>query len=230
MRGLNELRGSPLFRGVPEEAVREAAGIVTPRLFDRGELIVEQDAQGEALHLITRGVVRVSRVGVGGRERVLGDLYAPSVVGETAVLARQERSASVRALGEVHTLMLYRDHFEVILRRHPGVLWNLAAMLARRVTLLNDELIAFGMNTEVALAHVFSRLYAVRVEAGVPRPEVLPLSTPDIMARASSSRETVMRVLKRMEEQGLLKSDAQSVTLLNPAALDQVLLEAADAD
>ncbi|WP_104990236.1 Crp/Fnr family transcriptional regulator [Deinococcus sp. NW-56] len=230
MSVLDELRTSPLFQGVPEDAVREAAGIVTPRHFRRGELIVEQDAQGEAMHLVTRGVVRVSRVSVGGRERVLGDLYAPGVIGETSVLARQERSASVRALEEVRTLMLYRSHFELILRHHPKVLWNLAEMLARRVTLLNDELIAFGLNTEAALAHVFGHLHAVRVAAGVPRPEVLPLSTADIMARTSSSRETVVRVLKRMEGHGLLRVGPQSVTLLNPAALDQVSLEAADAD
>jgi len=189
-------------------------------------VVVEQDAQGEALHLITAGVVRVSRISLGSRERVLGDIYAPGVVGETAVLARQERSASVRALTPVETLMLHREHFETILRRHPRVLWNLAELLARRVTFLNDELIAFGLNTEAALAHVFSNLYAQRVAAGVPRPEVLPLSAGDIMARTSSSRETVSRVMKKLEAQGLLRVTPQTVTLLTPDALDTVAIEA----
>ncbi|WP_034383776.1 Crp/Fnr family transcriptional regulator [Deinococcus sp. YIM 77859] len=228
MARLDDLKRSPLFRNVPEDAVREALGVVVERTFGPGERVVEQDAEGEALHLITAGVVRVSRVSLGNRERVLGDIYAPGVVGETAVLAGQERSASVTALGEVRTLMLHRAHFEVILRRHPGVLWNLAEMLARRVTLLNDELIAFGQNTEAALGHVFSNLYRQRLAAGVPQPEVLPLSPSDIMLRTSSSRETVTRVLRRLEAQKVLEVRPQTVTLLDPSALEATLIEEAD--
>lgn len=222
MSRLESLKQSPLFRNVPVDALREAQKVVTERVFRPGALLVEQDAQGEALHLITAGAVRVSRVGLGSRERVLGDLYAPGVVGETAVLARQERSATVQALTEVRTLMLHREHFELILRRHPQVLWNLAEMLAQRVTLLNDELIAFGQNTEAALAHVFSNLHRQRAAAGVPQPEVLPLTTHDIMLRTSSSRETVARVLRRLEAQGTVRATAQSVTLLDVTALEEV--------
>lgn len=230
MAHLDDLKLSPLFQSVPEEALREALKVVTERVFLPGELLVEQDAQGEALHLIISGTVRVSRVSLGSRERVLGDIYAPGVVGETAVLARQHRSASVRALTPVRTLMLHREHFELILRRHPLVLWNLAEMLARRVTLLNDELIAFGQNTEAALAHVFSHLHEQRASAGVSHPEVLPLSSAEIMARTSSSRETVSRVLKKLEGQGLLRVGSHSVTLLDVGALEAVSVEQAEAE
>ncbi|EYB68249.1 Crp/FNR family transcriptional regulator [Deinococcus phoenicis] len=230
MARLDDLKRSPLFQNVPEDAVREALGVVTERTFRPADLVVEQDAEGEALHLIAAGVVRVSRVSLGSRERVLGDIYAPGVVGETAVLARQERSASVRALTEVRTLMLHREHFELILRRHPRVLWNLAEMLARRVTFLNDELIAFGLNTEAALSHVFANLYRQRAAAGVPQPEVLPLGTADIMARTSSSRETVSRVLKKLEAQGVLTVTPQAVTLLDLAGLEAVSVEVEGVD
>ncbi|WP_264774558.1 Crp/Fnr family transcriptional regulator [Deinococcus aetherius] len=228
MSRLDDLQRSPLFQNVPDDAVREAARAVTEQTFPPGRVLIEQDAPGEALHLIVSGVVRVSRVSLGTRERVMGDLYAPGVVGETAVLSRRERSATVRALTEVRTLMLYRDHFEAILKRHPRVLWNLAALLAERVTVLNDELIAFGQNTESALAHVFSHLHQQRVRAGVPNPQELPLTPHDIMQRVSSSRETVARVLRRLEDRGVLRSTAQGVTLLDPGALEAVAVEEAD--
>ncbi|MEF2277708.1 Crp/Fnr family transcriptional regulator [Deinococcus sp. YIM 134068] len=228
MARLDDLLSSPLFMNVPEDAVREAARAVTERTFPPGQALIEQDAAGEALHLITQGVVRVSRVSLGTRERVLGDLYAPAVVGETAVLSRQERSATVRAVTEVRTLMLHREHFEVILRRHPGVLWNLAALLAERVTALNDELIAFGQNTEAALAHILAHLYRQRLRAGVPGPAELPLTTADLMGRLSASRETVARVVRRLEERGLVRVTPQGVTLLDLAALEAVSVEEAD--
>lgn len=224
----DDLKRSPLFQNVPQEALLEASQVTTERHFQAGQAILEQDAEGEALHLITRGVVRVSRVSLGSRERVMGDVYAPAVVGETAVLGGGERSATVRALSDVTTLMLYRTHFQQILRRYPDVLWNLSAMLVQRVTFLNDELIAFGLNTEAALSHVFTNLYQQRVRAGVPNPEVLPLSTQDIMARISSSRETVSRVMRRLQQAGLVKSNGQQVILLDVDGLLGITLEEAE--
>ncbi|GGR50968.1 cyclic AMP receptor protein [Deinococcus seoulensis] len=202
--------------------------VITERRYYPGQVILEQDAEGEALHLITSGVVRVSRISLGSRERVMGDVYAPGVIGETAVLGGGERSATVRAQTDVTTLMLYRSHFKQILKRHPQVLWNLSAMLVQRVTFLNDELIAFGLNTESALSHVFTSLYRQRVQAGVPDPQVLPLSTQDIMARISSSRETVSRVMRKLDGAGLLTYTSAQVTLIDPDGLENIALDDSD--
>lgn len=229
MPRLEALKQSPLFRDVPEEALREAARVVTERHFKPGQVVIEQDTHGEALHLLTRGVVRVSRISLGSRERVMGDVYAPGVIGETAVLSsRSERSATVRALSDVTTLMLYRTHFKQLLQRHPEVLWNLSAILVERVTFLNDELIAFGLNTEAALSHVFTNLYRQRLKAGVPEPAILPLSTNEIMQRISSSRETVSRVMKKLERQGLILTGHHTVILLDPDALEGITVEEPD--
>ena len=228
MARMDDLRHSPLFHDVPTEALQEAMQVITERRYYPGQVILEQDAEGEALHLITGGVVRVSRISLGSRERVLGDVYAPGVIGETAVLGGGERSATVRAQTDVTTLMLYRSHFKQILKRHPQVLWNLSSMLVQRVTFLNDELIAFGLNTESALSHVFTSLYRQRVQAGVPDPQVLPLSTQDIMARISSSRETVSRVMRKLETAGLLTYTSAQVTLIDPDGLENIALDDSD--
>lgn len=230
MSQLDALRHSPLFARVPEEALRDTARVVIERHFAPGTLLLEQDVQGDTLHLLVEGSVRVTRVSVLGRERILGDLYAPSVVGETAVLDQGERSASVRAMTPVRTLMLHREHFEQLLHRHPRLLWNLTVMLAKRVTSLNDELIVLGQNTQAALAHVFAGMYAQRSAAGVADAHLLPLSTTDVMARVSASRETVTRVLRRMEQQGLVKMTPAGVQLLEPLALEALSLETDDPD
>lgn len=230
MSHLDVLRHSPLFARVPEEALRDTARVVIERQFAPGAFLLEQDVQGDTLHLIMQGSVRVTRTSVAGRERILGDIYAPSVVGETAVLDHGERSASVQAMTEVTTLMLHREHFEQLLQRHPRLLWNLTVMLAGRVTSLNDELIALGQNTQVGLAHVFAGMYRQRLAAGVPDATLLPLSTSDVMSRVSASRETVTRVLRRMEQQGLLKMTSAGVRVLEPQGLEDLSLEGDDAE
>lgn len=141
MSRLETLKLNPLLHDVPAAALEELARIVTERRLAPGDVLLSQDDQGESLHLLTEGVVRVSRVSLGSRERVMGDVYAPGVIGETAVLSRsRERSATVTALTPVSTLMLYREHFEQLLRRYPMLLWNLGRLLAERVTFLNSTL------------------------------------------------------------------------------------------
>ena len=95
------LENTPLFHDVPPNAVTMILEGSTELSYHPGDTLVYQDAAGQALYLLTAGVVRVTRQSLGGRVRVLGDLYAPAVLGETALLLSTYRSASVSALTDV---------------------------------------------------------------------------------------------------------------------------------
>lgn len=220
MNPQEQLRGNPLFDGVQEETIREAGRVAVPYRFEEGEVLLFQDRDGELLHLLTAGAVRVSRLGVGQLERTVSELYAPSLVGESALLLGGERSATVTATLPSRTLALHRPHLEVIARRDPTLLWNLARILAERVRDLNDELIACGHSTDAALAHVLRGLYTQRLHAGVPDAAALPLTHGDLMVRLSASRETVSRVLKRFQEQGIVRVSEGRLHLLRPEVLE----------
>ncbi|WP_041230953.1 Crp/Fnr family transcriptional regulator [Deinococcus peraridilitoris] len=217
-----DLLGSPLFHNVPETAIRMAEEAVVERSFACGEVLVSQEAQGEALFLITQGRARVVRVSLGGRERVLGFMYAPAVFGEIAVLSTSERSASVVADTEVHALMLHRNEFEQLLTRFPKVLLNLAKILADRVASLNDELIALGISTEASMAHLFVNLYRQRAAAGEANARELPLLQNDLMLRLSASRETVSRVLKKLERDKLVRNANGHIQVLDLERLERL--------
>lgn len=217
------LTRSPLFEDVPPSAIQMVESAVTERVYGAGEVLVSQEAQGEALYLITRGRARVVRVSAAGRDRALGFLYAPAVFGEIAVLSRRARHASVVADTEVSALLLHRAEFEQLLARYPKVLWNLARILAERVATLNDELIALGISTEAAMAYVFVNLYRQRQAAGESAPASLPLSQQDLIQRLSASRETVARVLRKLEREGVVRAVQGGVQLLDLARLDALV-------
>ena len=194
----------------------------TELTYQGGEVLIRQDAHGEAVYLLLSGAARISRTGPGGRVRVLGDLYAPAVLGETAVLAASQRSATVTALGEVRALVIYRDHLEQVVNRHPRVLWNLARLLAAQVAQLHDELIAAGISTEANMIQVFLQMQIRRREAGISQPEVLDLNSNDLALRLSSSRETVHRLLRRLEGRRLVEVRPGTVRVLDPEGLDEL--------
>ena len=58
---LADLRRSPLFQCVPADAVLDVSRVVIERQFAPGERLLEQDVEGDTLHLLTCGSVRVLR-------------------------------------------------------------------------------------------------------------------------------------------------------------------------
>ncbi|MFC4455564.1 Crp/Fnr family transcriptional regulator [Deinococcus sonorensis] len=226
---LAALRQSPLFRDVPE-AAHTALLEASQRQYMPDEVLIQQDAPGEALLILLSGVARISRESLGGRERVLGYVYSPAVLGETALLGSQERSATVVATEPVSALVLFRDQFERVVARHPRVLWNLARLLADRVTQQNDELIALGVSTEANIAQAFLQLYRQRLTAGTPQPERLPMTMHDLTQRVSSSRETANRLVRKLSKQQLIRTlpDHSGIELLDVEALEHLLFDLAD--
>lgn len=215
----DQLRASPLFSGVGEATITEAERVAVRYTFEQGEVLLFQDKRGDLLHLLTEGAVRVSRLGVGHVERTITDLYAPNIVGESAMLLGGERSATVMATLPTRTLGLHQSHLELIARRDPTLLWNLARILAERVRSLNDELIASGHSIDAALAHVLCSLYTQRQRSGLVDAAQLPLSPSDLMERLATSRETVARALRRFQKQGIIKMQEGQVYLLRPQLL-----------
>ena len=226
MPRLCDLTGNVLFEGVSPEGIQMALEGGTELTYQCGEVLIRQDAHGEAVYLLLSGAAWVIRTGPG--VRVLGDLYAPAVLGETAVLAASQRSATVTALGEVRALVIYRDHLEQIMNRHPRVLWNLARLLAAQVAQLHDELIAAGISTEASMTQVLLQMQICRRKAGIPQPEVLDLNTTDLALRLSSSRETVHRLLRRLEGRRLVEVRPGTVRVLDSEKLEKLFYRLAE--
>lgn len=214
------LRQLPLFAGVDDRTLRIVAETRRTLRFAAGEVILSQDAPGETLLLLTEGVVKISRYTLTGRERILGYIYAPAVIGETAVLNASSRNATVTAVDAVVVQQLFRDELQSLGERCPRILWNLAGLLAQRVTELNAELVAAGIGSETNLAYVLLGLYRQRQLSGMPDPHLLPLSSLELAQRLGSSRETVMRLLRRFETGRLVKQGRQVLELLNVAGIE----------
>ena len=106
----------PFFRGASEPFLRELAQHLRPAVFVPGELVLRRGDVGHRMYFIQRGEVEV--LAADDRTRVAtladGDFF-----GELALLTRQPRSASVRALDYCDLYTLDREHFEEVLALFP---------------------------------------------------------------------------------------------------------------
>jgi CPA1 family monovalent cation:H+ antiporter len=88
----------PLFQGLPEEEVEHVLARLEPRTFLADETIVREGAPGDALYMIGRGVVRITRGGAGLPVITLATLSAGDFFGEMAVLTGNARTATATAV------------------------------------------------------------------------------------------------------------------------------------
>ena len=109
---LDELAALDSLRGWELDRLLELA---PPRGYGDGEVLCKEGEAGDACFLVVQGEVEVLKATHQGDE-LLAVLGRGALVGQMALVDGAERSATVRARGEVVTLRLTRDTFEALLR------------------------------------------------------------------------------------------------------------------
>jgi CRP-like cAMP-binding protein len=122
-----------LFKELPEPGLRMLAERGRPKRFARGAVIMRQGDPSDALHVITRGRVRVERDQAGGSPVVLAELGAGEVIGEMGLLDNAPRSATVTALDDTETLEIHSTVLALVLMDYPRVATALLQTLSRRL-------------------------------------------------------------------------------------------------
>ncbi len=188
-----------LFSEVPAEDVRAVLAIARRRTFGRGEVVFHRGDPANALHLISAGRFAVRITTPLGDTAMLAVRGRGDAFGELALVSEDaERSATVQALEAAETRSVLRADFERLRHEHPSVDAILVAILAERVRRLSEQLTeAYYLSAE---ARVLRRLadLAELYDGTVPLPQEA------LAELAGTSRATVNRVLRELEERGVV--------------------------
>ena len=125
---LDLLRSVPLFKDGSESFLNRLAGEFFERTYKAGDAIAEEGESGKTFVVIESGEVSVS---VRGRE--VGQLGPGQAFGEMALIDKSARSATVRAVTDVHCYLLPVWSFRPIVEEHPEMAWALLESLAQMI-------------------------------------------------------------------------------------------------
>jgi CPA1 family monovalent cation:H+ antiporter len=114
------LRSVPFLRDLPAEDFAVLAARLHPQTVAAHEVVFEEGDPGDALYIIARGVVRISR-----REdniwRHIASLMAGNFFGEGSLLDRRPRNATVTAITPCALYKLRRKDLEVLVEVYPNI-------------------------------------------------------------------------------------------------------------
>ncbi len=108
------------------------------KTFEKGERIINEGARGDCMYVIQEGEVEifVERNGEDVRLAVRGE---GEFFGEMAVFEREDRSASVRALGHVRVLTLDKKNFLKRIQEDPSLAFRIVQTMSSRIRELSVE-------------------------------------------------------------------------------------------
>ena len=209
------LRSVPLFSRLGEASLDSILRLTRRKRFRKDEVVFHEKEVGDTLYVILRGRVKVAIFGDDGKEVTLSNLMEGDFFGEMAVLDQEPRSATVIAEEECELLSLQRDDFTRAIEMDPGISASLVQVLAGRLRKANQQI------STLALLDVYGRVARViqelaeeegkRLKDGrvvVRRPTHM-----DIAHRIGSSRETVTRMMRDLEEAGHIETQGREIFL-----------------
>ncbi len=214
----------PLFQNAPERALEIAAAAVRKRVYEPNTTVFQEGDKGEALYILESGLVKLSKVDLGGHEKTLAILQTPAYFGEMALLGESTRSATAVTLGVVNAYLLFNDDFRKLIADYPTISLNLNATLAERLRGMDDESqILSYKDAQGRVAYVLLRLFQGGVVEHDNERALVRLTHQELANLAGTSRETVTRALKALESEGVIETRPKEVFITDPQGLDEIL-------
>jgi CRP/FNR family cyclic AMP-dependent transcriptional regulator len=169
----------------------------------------------DALYYIVDGSVEVMIEDADGNEMVLAYLNKGQFFGEMGLFKEQPtRSAWVRTRTACEIAEMTYARFRQVAAENPGLLFELATQLATRLERTNRKLgdLAF-VDVTGRIAHAIMDLCAEPDAMTHPDGMQIKVSRQELSRLVGCSREMAGRVLKVLEEQGLLHARGKTIVV-----------------
>jgi CRP-like cAMP-binding protein len=154
------IRKLDLFDGLNPRTIQRIAELCIVREFAADEYLIRQGESGLGLYFITSGRVKVEverHVEVAGEgiklvKVLLNELGEGGVVGEFSIIDDKARSANVICLEDTRCLLLTRDSFSKLLKKHPEIALQMLKSLVGRIRSTNERITESGARSARAVA------------------------------------------------------------------------------
>ncbi|GAA5165340.1 Crp/Fnr family transcriptional regulator [Ornithinimicrobium tianjinense] len=193
----------PLFRGLTRTEQEHVAALARPTRITRGEALYIPGADVSQLMVVHTGRLKISRVGVDGREQVVRVLEPGDFVGESAFLTGARPDHQAVALEDGSLCVFRHGDVAALVREHPSIGLHMLQELSRRLEETEARLASVvSLDVSARLADYLLGLPARRSADGLT--VRLPLAKKDIASLLGTTPESLSRQLRRLAEAGLV--------------------------
>ena len=209
---LELIRRVPLFSMLTASQAESVAEAVVKSRFKRGESIVEQGKKSNSLAIILTGRARVVTTDMRGREVILATMQPGDYIGEMSLIDNEPHSATVRAEVQTDMLILGRAEFARCLPENSSLSYAIMRGLVQRLRSADRQI------ESLALLDVYGRVARTLLDMAEMEGEHKMIrnkvSRQDLAKVVGASREMVSRVMKDLEERGMIQTQENGSVII----------------
>ncbi len=222
---LDELvRAIPFFDGLPLETARAALAHVVTREHPAHRVVLLENDWGSSVYFILSGWVKIRTYNIDGKEVTLNIVGKGEVFGEMAPLDEVPRSTDVLTLTPTVVANMPANDFVHFLNTEPQGGIRLAKLMARRLRQVNRRLRLRESDSTSRIADILLFLAEGQGTQKGTSIEIPNLPHRELSSLSGMARETVTRVLGKLEKKGLIKRTPESFQIVNIDALEDLLV------
>ena len=184
------------------------------RRYPRGSTIIYAGEESDSIFYITKGSVTVLIEDDSGREIIVAYLNAGDFFGEMAMFGEGTRTAWVKAKTECEVAELSYNKFADLSKRDSGMLYTLTSQLVDRLNKTTQKV------SDLAFLDVTGRVARTLLDLceqpdAMTHPDgmQIKITRQEIGRIVGCSREMVGRVLKTLEDQGLVSVKGKTMVV-----------------
>ena len=214
----------PLFARLGPEQLDALAGVATTRRLGAREELFHKGDPAAQVYVVASGRLKVATTSLSGDDVTFNLLGEGEVVGELPLLTGGRRTGTVSALEPSELLVLERRDFLRFLREQPEAASALLVVLAERLVRISEfveDTIFLKLPARLAkkLLHL-AESYGEEGKEGTLLQ--LRLSQGELADLVGTSRESVNKQIRAWTEEGVLRMERGSITILRRTTLEQL--------
>lgn len=210
----------PFLSELPAAAVASAIAHAAIRNHPANQTILLENDWGGSVYFVLSGWLKIRTYNADGREITLNIVGKGEIVGEMAAIEQAPRSTDVLSLTPATIVNIPAEDFVRLLKTEPLAGMRLAQLMARRLRQVNRRLRLRESNSASRVADTLLFLVEGQGKTVSKGIEIPNLPHRELSSLSGLARETVTRVLTKMEAAGLIARSGDIMLIPDITALE----------
>lgn len=213
-----------IFCSLSDPELMDLSSHKVTNIYKKGQTLFVQGNPAFGFYCISKGNIKLSKVGPNGEESIIKIATAGEVVGHKALFCEGPYTATATALEDTEVCFLDKKYIVKLLQEKPTVAMNLITRLSMEMMKTENKMASLHQkNVRERLAEL---LLLLKESHGVEQKEGkilinLELTREEMASMIGTANETLIRFISEFKDEGLIAQQKRNIIILDQQKLQQ---------
>jgi len=215
-----EMRKSHLFSAFDEEQFKQILAFTSIKKLETGEILFYEDDEFKYIFLLISGNIKGSKIASNGKEKIFTIFYAGDTLAEAIMLMEKKiYPISAVALNSVTIVAIDAAHYKQMLSESIDVCFQIMAAMSQKMHWLVNEV------NRLSLHDATFRLVIYLLDNKPETSNIIHCKVAKnvIASRLSIKPETLSRILKKLSDKKLIRTNNNNIEILDLEQLKNII-------